>query len=108
MYNQGDSASCRPDGEYAAAALRMVFDRLSIVPAFQYKFSRVISPWELHCFYLAAMKYRRLSAQPEQVVIQNGTSACAVIEELLKDYSTGWRIAGEFTPLARDIAPHHF
>lgn len=73
----------------------MVFDRLSIVPTFQYKFSSVISPWELHCFYLAAKMYRRLNAQPRQVVVHNADSACDTIVGLLEDYDTGWKIAGE-------------
>lgn len=103
MSPEGGSTDCHENAEQAAVALRMVFDRLNIVPAFQYKFSTVISPWELHCFYLAAAKYQQLMSQPGQMVVQNGAAACETIEQLLEDYSTGWRIAGELWDQDRDI-----
>lgn len=104
MFNQGGLATCQPDAEHIAAALRMVFDRLSIVPAFQYNFSTVISPWELHCFYLAAAVYNRLSVQPG-LVVQTGETACRTTMKLLQDYRTGWKIAGELQHFPEILTP---
>lgn len=73
----------------------MVFDRLNLVPAFQYKFSTIISPWELHCFYLAARTYKHLSYNWGEKVGEEAERAVGVIITTLESYSTGWKIAGE-------------
>lgn len=83
------------DVEHVTVALRMVFDRLCIVPAFQYKFSVIISPWELHCFYLTAKVHKRLSAQLGHPVSDNADCAHGTIMSVLEDYSTGWKLAGK-------------
>lgn len=78
-----------------ATVIRMVFDRLSIVPTFQYKFSRIISLWELHCFYLTARTYLPLHEYLSPLVGGNADLALNTILRTFKDYSTGWMIAGK-------------
>jgi len=73
----------------------MVFDRLNIVPAFQYEFSRIISLWELHCFYLAARTYRESRENLEQLIDSDiADHGLEVIMTTLQDYSVCWKIAG--------------
>ena len=73
----------------------MVFDRLSIIPTFQYKFSKIISLWELHCFYLTARRCLQLHEHLGPLVGGNADQALETILRTFGDYSTGWIIAGK-------------
>ena len=76
----------------------MVFDRLNIVPTFQYHFSQVIPLWEMHCFYLTARTYFELQSLLSPLVGKNTDQALKTIGDTLQSYTDHWAIAGKEHP----------